>query len=370
MLVGAGATLEYVQATVRPQGWDVGVDFGSRGSATIGGMVATNAGGERVLRYGPMRAQVAGLEAVLAGGQVVGRLTRTPKDNAGYDLEQLLVGSEGTLAVLTRIRLRLVPLARRRAVALAAVPGVAAALRLLADLRGKLPDRLSSAELFLADGLALVLAATGLAAPLAAAYPAYLLVEVDDADPAAPAADLAATLADALAGAAGVLDAAVASEPRGVAELWRYREGHTEALATAGRPVKLDVAVPLAALPGFVEALGRTSLRSRPSSGAPQHGRSSSATSPRATCTSTCSGLRDSAAGTAVTDVVLRRVAALGGSIGAEHGIGRAKVRWLRLCRRRPEVAAMVAVKRALDPGGLLAPGVLLPAGGPGGGAV
>ena len=377
VLVGAGATLASVQARVRPLGWDLGVDLGSRGSATVGGMAATNAGGERVLRYGPMRAQVSGLESVLADGSVVGRLDRPAKDNTGYDLEQLLVGSEGTLAVLTRLRLRLVPLGRSRAVALVAVDGVAAALAVLSHLRDRLPGQLSAAELVLEDGLVLVRAATGLAGPFPVSHPAYLLVEVDDSATGGGPADVLST---ALSSSPDVTDAVVAADPRRAADLWRYREAHTEALAV-GRPLKLDVSVPLDALPAFVDELAGLVSAAATRAGRPdprvvvfghlaegnlhvnvlglhehddehdQHDRH---------------GQRrhsdDDETERAVADAVLRRVADLGGSISAEHGVGRAKVSWLSLSRSVADLAAMAAVKHALDPAGLFAPGVLLPA--------
>ena len=119
--VGAGVTLENLQQHVRPYGLDVGVDLAARSAATIGGLVATNAGGIRVVRYGSMREQLTGIEAVLADGTVVSRLVGLAKDNTGYDLTQLLAGSEGTLAIITKVRLRLVPLLPARAVALVAV---------------------------------------------------------------------------------------------------------------------------------------------------------------------------------------------------------------------------------------------------------
>src|SRR5439155_25566639 len=149
--VGAGATLSAVQAVVRKQGLDVGVDFAARESCTVGGMASTNAGGERVLRYGTMRAQLAGVEAVLADGTVITRLAGLPKDNTGYDVVSLLVGSEGTLGVITKLRLRLVPLLPGRAVALVALADTAAAVSLVRVLRQALPS-LEAAELFYADG--------------------------------------------------------------------------------------------------------------------------------------------------------------------------------------------------------------------------
>src|SRR5439155_14319300 len=149
--VGAGVPLSVLQKHVRAAGFDVGVDFAARESCTVGGMASTNAGGERVLRYGTTRAQVLGVEAVLADGTVVSRLAGLPKDNTGYDVVSLLVGSEGTLGVITKLRLRLVPLLPGRAVALVALADTAAAVSLVRVLRQALPS-LEAAELFYADG--------------------------------------------------------------------------------------------------------------------------------------------------------------------------------------------------------------------------
>ena len=363
VVVGAGATLAAVQHLVRPLGWDVGVDIASRDSATVGGMTATNAGGARVVRHGPMRDQVEGLRATLADGSVVGRLDRPPKDATGYDLQDLLVGSEGTLGVLTEVRLRLVRLSRHRAVALVAVDGVAAALDVLTALRSTAPAPLTAAELMLADGFDLVVAMTGVPGPMPARHPAYLLVEVsDDGDgQSGPmrATGLAAGLADALDRTDGVRDAVLADDAAGIARLWTYREAHTEAVARAGQPVKLDVCVPLPALAGFVDELGDLVGSAR----AVVFGHLAEGNLHVNVLGLDPADTSDTSAADAVTDAVLRRVADLGGSISAEHGVGRAKVRWLGLSRTPAELAAMRAVKQALDPTGLLAPGVLLPAG-------
>ncbi len=160
LTVGAGATLAAVQAHARSAGYAFGVDLGARDSATIGGMIATNAGGIQVLRHGPMRQQVVGLEAVLADGTQVRRLPGMVKDNTGYHFPSLLAGSEGTLAVVTRARLRLVPLPARRAVALVALQGADEAAELAGQLRRQLPNLLA-AELFFEDGMALVLRHAG-----------------------------------------------------------------------------------------------------------------------------------------------------------------------------------------------------------------
>ena len=171
--VGAGRTLASLQQEVRKSGFDIGVDFAARESCTVGGMVSTNAGGERVLRYGTMRAQVAGIEAVMPDGSVVTRLAGLPKDNTGYDLMSLLAGAEGTLGVITRLRLRLVPLLPARAVALVALDSVQAAVDLVRAAR-ELPS-LEAAELFFAAGLELVCSHGGLSAPFGEPHPVYLL---------------------------------------------------------------------------------------------------------------------------------------------------------------------------------------------------
>jgi FAD/FMN-containing dehydrogenase len=343
--VGAGATLAAVQAHVRAVGLDVGVDFAARDSCTIGGMAATNAGGERVLRYGTTRAQVLGVEAVLADGSVVSRLGGLPKDNTGYDVVSLLVGSEGTLGVITRLRLRLVPLLPGRAVALVAVDDTAAAVSLVQRLR--VLSSLEAAELFYADGLALVREKTGLTAPFADEHPAYVLVEC------AARADPTDELVEILGGAGEVRDATVASDVRGRHALWAYRESHTEAINAAGVPVKLDVAVPLPSLAGCVEELPKVVAGAAPEARLILFGHVNEG--------NLHVNVLDAVdRGEEVSDAVLELVASSGGSISAEHGVGRAKTPWLRLSRSADEIAMMRAIKAALDPTGLLNPGVLL----------
>jgi FAD/FMN-containing dehydrogenase len=333
VVVGAGAVIAAVQAHARAAGRELGLDWAARDSATIGGAVATNAGGLRVLRWGPARAQLVGAEAALADGRLVSRVDGPLKDSSGYDLSGLLCGSEGTLGVLTRVRLRLVaPLPPTRAVALVGVASVADATTLLAAVRGL---DLAAAELIGAEALDLL----DLPAPLPDRWPAYVLVEVVGAVDA---------LAEALAGADGVGDAVLAADPADRARLWRYRETITESVSRAGVPVKLDVAVPLprlaevwAALPDAGGA-GRTILFGHLAEG------------------NVHVNLLGAADEEAATDRVLRLVAGAGGSISAEHGIGRAKAPWLHLTRSPAELDALRAVKKALDPAGILNPGVML----------
>jgi FAD/FMN-containing dehydrogenase len=333
---GAGATIAAVQRHAAAAGWQFGMDWAARDSATVGGAVATNAGGLRVVRWGPARAQLVGAEVALASGALLSRVQGPLKDSTGYDLSALLCGSEGTLGVLTRVRLRLVPpLPAGRAVALVGVSDVAAAVTLLGAVRRAGAD-LAAAELVGAAALGLL----DLPAPLPDRWPACVLIEaVGRAD------ELAGTLAGADIG-----DAVLADDPAGRSRLWRYREEITESVSRAGVPIKLDVSVPVdrlaevwVALPEAAGA-GRTVLFGHLAEG------------------NVHVNLLDvpPADVEAVTDRVLRLVAAAGGSISAEHGIGRAKAPWLHLTRSPAELAAMRAVKNALDPAGIMNPGVMV----------
>lgn len=358
--VGAGVTLTSLQQAVRPLGLDFGVDFAARDSATIGGLVSTNAGGENVLRYGSTREQVIGLEAVLADGSVLSRLEALPKDNTGYDLTRLMSGAEGTLAVLTAVRVRLWPAFTKRSVALLALDSTTAALAALAGLRSRLTT-LESAEFFLADGLALVRRHTGLPAPIPGEHPAYLLVECAARDD--PNEELLEALGEVSELVEGVADIVVGADGPSRERLWRYREAHTESISAAGVPVKLDVAIPHAHLDAALDALPEVVRGVDPGARTVIFGHLNEGNLHVNVLPSVGEGQPPDAAheGYAVTDAVLRYVVGVGGSISAEHGVGRAKSEWLALARTPAEVAAMRAVKTAFDPHGLLNPGVILP---------
>jgi len=349
--VGAGVTLAALQQTVRPMGLDFGVDFAARDSATIGGMVSTNAGGERVLRYGSTGQQVVGLEAVLADGSVLSRLEALPKDNTGFDLVGLVTGSEGTLAVITGVRVRLWPLLTHRSVALLALDSTGAALGVLAALSSRLGS-LQAAELFLASGLALVMGHTGLPAPIPGDHPAYLLVEC--ADRVDPGEAMLEALEEVSELVPGVADIVMGEDARGRAGLWRYREAHTESINAFGVPVKLDVAIPHSQLERALQELPDVVAEVAPDAQTVVFGHLHEG------------NLHVNVLGAgdehAVTEAVLRYVASLHGSISAEHGVGRAKTQWLGLSRSAAEIAAMRSIKRALDPGQLLNPGVIFSA--------
>jgi FAD/FMN-containing dehydrogenase len=329
---GAGVVLSDLQAHVRAAGLDFGVDFAARDSATIGGMIATNAGGERVLRHGTTKASIVGLEAVLADGAITSRLSGLPKDNTGFDLP--FPGSEGTLGIITAARLRLVPLLAARSTALLALDTVDDALGTLAALRTL--DSLECAEFFLPAGLALVCKHTGLPLPFDRSYGVYLLVEC------AARTDPGPALMDVLASLDSLRDATVAFDTADRHRLWTYREAHAEAISAQGIPLKLDVALPLDRLSAFLDRFHEAYNFGHLAEG------------------NVHVNLLDVTDHAASTDAVLQAVSDAGGSISAEHGVGRAKAPWLHLSRSPAELAALRAVKNALDPADILNPGCLL----------
>jgi FAD/FMN-containing dehydrogenase len=345
---GAGVRLARAQDVARVIGMELGVDLASRDSATVGGVVATNAGGARVLRAGTTRQQVLGLEAVLADGSVVSRLSGLPKDNVGYDLVQLLTGSEGTLGILTRVQLRVTPRPAARATALVALDGMPAAIDLLVALRSGV-DGLDAVEFLTAEGLEAVVAAGRARRPFRQNAPVHVLAEAVGPDPDA----LVEALAEAAEVVPGVRDGAVAAGETDRAGLWSLREAHTEVLAPL-RPLKLDVAVPVPALASFVADVPKVTEQA--GGGRPVMFGHLAEGNVHVNVVDLPADRED-----AVTEAVLGLVAAHGGSISAEHGIGRAKRAWLHLGRSAADIAAMRAVKTALDPAGLLSPGRVLP---------
>jgi FAD/FMN-containing dehydrogenase len=302
----------------------------------------------RVLRYGDTRAQLLGVEAVLGDGSVVEHLAGLTRDNTGYHLPALLAGSEGTLGIVTRARLRLVPRATHRTVALLAFDTVRHAIGSISALRAECPS-VEAVELMLHSGIQLVCDATALRAPFPVAHGAYLLLE---------AADVVETedhLAGVVATLGSVRDAAFAVDATRRAALWSYRERHSDAINRLGAPHKLDVAVPLAALAEFVDEVQASVAAGFPTAQVWLFGHAADG------------NIHVNVTGVApdddqVDDVVLRCAVSHGGSISAEHGIGRAKRAWLHLNRSESELRAFRAIKRALDPDGILNPGVLFPA--------
>jgi FAD/FMN-containing dehydrogenase len=345
---GAGATLAAVQRAARAAGWDTPVDLAARDTATIGGMVATNAGGTRVLRYGSMRHSVLGVEAVLGGGTVVERLSGLVKDNTGYDLSGLLCGSEGTLGVVTRARIRLVPWWPDAVAVWVAAAGWDDAVALASRLR-RAVDGLDGLEAVDRAGLALV-REHGIGVPLPP-EPAVGVLAVWRGR-GEPPAGLAETVADR--------PHAVAVGDSEVARFWAPRERVTETIARVGVPHKLDVTVPLVGVGAFAADVDRV---------ATDHGLGTGQVVVFGHLGD--GNLHVNLLGLdpdddRLDDAILRSVAAHRGSISAEHGIGSAKARWLHLSRSPGELAAAAAIRAALDPAGIMNPRVLRPPTDPG----
>jgi len=350
---GSGATIAAWRAHARAAGLDTPIDFAARGTATVGGAIATNAGGSRVLRYGTMRSQVCGIEAVLADGTVVGSLAGLPKETAGLHWPSLLAGSEGTLGVITEARLRLVPRYDEVVTALIAVESLQAAGALLARLRSRVPS-LDAAEVMTDEAMTLVCDHLDVAVPGAskgpARPPAWVLIEC--ADHRDPTDELAAAMVDA----AGIGEVIVADGGARRERLIEMRDRMTEAIAgvatAMGSPVfKLDVAVPLDRL----DDLAAVASRAAEADGARLIAFGHLA---EGNLHLNHLGVTDPAR---LADVVLGAVADMGGTISAEHGIGVAKTPWLPLIRRPGDLAAQAAIRSALDPNGILNPGVLDP---------
>ncbi|MCG8506552.1 MAG: FAD-binding oxidoreductase [Sphingomonadales bacterium] len=362
LAVEAGATLAAVQDAAAEADRLFPLSLASEGTTQIGGLIATNAGGVNVLRYGSMRALVLGLEAVLPDGRIFDGMTSLHKDNTGYDLKQLLVGSEGTLGIVTKAVLKLFPATRDRATAFLAVPDPAAAVRLLGHLREASGDRLTALELMPRIGLEMVLAhIPGTRDPLAEASPWYVLAEVGS--PAA-GSDLAEVLEGALADALAsdlVTDGVVAKSDAEHAALWKLRHAMSEAQKPEGGSIKHDVSVAIARIPELIAAGTRAAQKLIPGIRPVPFGHLGDGnihfnfSQPK--------GMdRDAylAHWEELNRVIHDIVVGLGGSISAEHGIGRAKRdEFLRL-KDPVAVAMMRAVKSALDPQGLMNPGKLI----------
>ena len=345
---GAGVTLGQVQEHARAVGLDFPVDFGSRSRATVGGAIGTNAGGALAARYGMMRAWVAGVEAVLADGSIVRRLAGLVKDNAGYDLTGLLVGSEGTLGIVTRARLRLTPLLPARAVAMFALASVENALQLRATLRERAPS-LIAADYFHHTGMELVCAHRGFNSPFSRGYDTYAVVECAAmTDPTDELVEAAAAAEELIA------DAAIASDADGRRALWEFREGQNESINAHGVPHKLDVSVPIASVPAFERDVVGAVSAGWPDAELFNYGHLGDGNVH-------VNVIGPPSEDIEVDELVLRLVERHRGSISAEHGVGIAKPRWLELTRSPAEIAVLRAIKQAFDPDGILNPGRILP---------
>jgi FAD/FMN-containing dehydrogenase len=353
LTVQAGCPLQTACEAAEARHLLLPLDLGSRGSATIGGTISTNAGGNRVLRYGMMRDMVLGLEAVLADGTVVTAMNGLIKNNAGYDIKQLFIGSEGTLGVVTRAVLRLRPQALSQDVALLGVQRFDDLPRLLRHLERRLGGTLSAFEVMWKSFHDLVTTEPAKGRPLLSVdYPYYVLVETLGADPALDAERLQAALADA-AELDLIADAVLARSETQAKAMWALRDDVAQ-VARDGPILTFDVSLKISAMETYVAEL-EAALQTRWQGtrlvvfGHLGDGNLHLIVS-----------LRDRDARAAIEEIVYGLVRAQQGSISAEHGIGLQKRDYLAWTRNPAEIAVMRTLKVALDPKNILNPGKVL----------
>jgi len=346
----AGSVLADVQQAAERVGRLFALSLAAEGSCQIGGTLSTNAGGVNVLRYGNAREQVLGLEVVLPDGRVWDGLRGLRKDNTGYDLKQLFIGAEGTLGVITAAVLKLHPRPAAQATAWIGVGDPAAAVALLARLHAALGERISAFELVSRPCLDAVLAHDAAARdPLPRPHPWYVLAEFADAgDPGALAAQVTRALGDADEGADAVLAASLAQ----ARALWKLRETIPEAQFAN---VKHDVSVPVSKVPALIARAGQALQAAFPGAALYAFGHIGDGNLHYNVGDASLLARRDE-----VNAVVFEAVAALGGSISAEHGLGQLKREAIRHHKDPIELELMRALKRTLDPHGLMNPGKVL----------
>ncbi len=347
-IVQAGVVLQTLQEAVEEQGLIFPLDLGARGSCTLGGNISTNAGGNRVIRYGMTRDMVLGLEAVLADGTVVSSMNRMLKNNAGYDLKQLFIGSEGTLGIVTRAVLRCREQPGTQPTALVGVQGFEQLMQFLKAADAGLRGCLSAFEVMWNNYYRLVTTAPAKnTPPLAQDYPYYVLVEAMGAEPDTLQAMLAAALDDGL-----LADAVLAQSEAQRQQIWALRDDVEQAFRVG--PIFLfDVSLRIPLMPDYVATVN-SNLEER-----------------FGTCENftlghmgdgnlhfaICVGDGSEEARRGVEQCVYTPLQALSGSVSAEHGVGLEKKPYLQIARQPEEVALMQTLKQALDPKGILNPG-------------
>jgi len=360
----AGVILQTLHDAADSAGLRFPLTLGGKGSATIGGLISTNAGGTQVLRHGTMRAQVLGLEAVLASGEVLDLMTPLKKDNRGFDLKQLLIGSEGTLGIVTAATLRLLPAATGRVTAWVGLGGIIEARTLLRQVERALGDALEGFEVVPAHCLDSVLAHQPTArSPLGQRHAWNALIEC--VSPSQDSTALREALEAALAAAfedALIADAVIAASDTQAEAFWALRDGISAAERALGPAMQHDISVPVEKMPEFILAAVPEVEAAFPGTRAVAFGHLGDGNvhfhvlAPQGAVR----GVWEEADGKAVSARVHDLVTQWGGSISAEHGIGQMKVDELARLHDPVALAVMAQVKAALDPAGLLNPGKLV----------
>lgn len=362
----AGVILSTLHDAAQDVGRRFPLSLGAKGSATIGGLVSTNAGGTQVLRHGTMRALVEGIEVVLPDGSIFDGLAALKKDNRGYDIKQLLIGAEGTLGIVTAAALRLVPAIAARAVGWVGVATPQDALALLRLIERSLGDSVEGFEVIADDGLGHVLShIPGIRSPIETRTPWHVLIEVVHADMSepGPAVRLEGALAEAFdAGVA--IDATIAANDAQADAFWRIRESLSEAERAQGPALQFDISVPIARMPAFMTNSAAAAQAAFPGTTASSYGHLGDGNvhfHVRAPMGTTDGPAWIAAQGKTISAFIHDAVVAAGGSISAEHGIGQMKRAELARLSSPARLAAMRAIKAAFDPDNRMNPGKLLP---------
>ncbi|TDG12828.1 FAD-binding oxidoreductase [Seongchinamella unica] len=349
MTVQAGVVLQPVHEAANDAGWQFAVDFGARGSAQIGGMIGTNAGGNSVVRYGMMREQVLGLEVVMADGTVISSMNEMLKNNTGYDLKQLFIGSEGTLGIVTRAVLRLRPQARSVQTAFVALDSFADVAGLLRRLGVELEGKLSAFEVMWRNFYHFMTEESGKhQAVLPTNHPYYVLLESEGADPVREEEQFMAVLGT-LMEEGHVADAVICQSSQQAAQLWAMRDDVETLIHATFPPAIFDISLPIREMESYVDDLASTLAERYPGTRMVTFGHLGDG--------NIHLGIGPVEDKHAIESLVYERLGQVGGSVSAEHGIGLEKREFLPHSRSPEELAVMRTLKQSLDPGNLLNPG-------------
>ncbi|CAM5193481.1 D-2-hydroxyglutarate dehydrogenase OS=Castellaniella defragrans (strain DSM / CCUG 39792 / 65Phen)OX=1437824 GN=BN940_08606 PE=3 SV=1 [Castellaniella denitrificans] len=352
----AGVPLQVIQEAAVAAGFLCGLDLGARGSCQIGGNISTNAGGNRVIRYGMTRDLVLGLEVVLPDGTVLSMMNQMTKNNTGIDLKQLFIGSEGTLGIVTRAVLKLHPGIAGANTALVALNGFESALALLRHARQALSGRVSAFELMWADYYRAATTLGGARAPLAPDHPLYVLMDMQSPLPQEDAPRFEAVLEHALAEGWAV-DAAIAQSHGDAEDFWALRDSIAEMLPKLAPTINFDVSVPVSSIGMCVER-----MRAAMENGFPGIAHMYFGHVGDGNVHIVAGPLPQDGGQTehAIEQAFYTIVRELSGSVSAEHGIGLHKRPWLEYSRRPAEIQLMRTLKQALDPRGIMNPGKII----------
>ena len=351
MTVQAGVTLQTVQETAEEAGFFFPLDLGGRGSATLGGNISTNAGGNRVIRYGMARDMVLGLEAVQADGTIVSSLRKIIKDNAGYNLKHMFIGSEGTLGVVTRLVLRLRPKPASQQTAYVAVDKFDNLPRLLNFCNSRSGGCLSAFEAMWQNYFQLVTSRPGAAQPMSNGYPYYVLMEVMGGDPELDKERFERMLADALEEDL-MADAVIAKSEGERQAMWALRDD-VESLSTWGPTIGFDVGLPIVAIPDYLEEIDKPIVAQWPDRKLAVFGHLGDGNLHIVYAV----GENGDNTKKFINNAVYRPLASREGSVSAEHGIGLQKKDYLTVSRSTAEIGLMKQLKAMMDPNNILNPG-------------